>query len=588
MTSRRSPVGRRSQAGIKRVSSPAPGWETVFRVLHDPGMILSPDFRILHANRAAQEAVGLSEQELKGRYCYEVFHGTHAPPPGCPLEKLNASKHAETAEMEVELLRRAYRISCAPILDENGKIQSVIHLAFDISARKQVEQAAQDSSRQVKSILDCAGEGIFGLDLSGNHIFVNPAAARMLGYEAADELIGLHSHSTWHYARPNGEAYPEQDCPIYATLHDGKIDSAEDYFWRKDGSGFPVVFSSRPILENEKIVGAVVSFRDITERKQAEAALRESEERYHTLFDHMMDGIYRSTHEGRFVDVNPAMLKMFGYSSREEMLAVDIKKELYFAPEERGSHILDTGQEEIETYRMRRKDGSEIWVEDHGYYIHNAQGEPIYHAGMLRDITERKKAEDELHTVKESLESANRELQQLLAREQLLARTDDLTGLRNRRQFFELAEREFTAAVRYQRPLSILMFDADDFKQVNDIFGHVEGDNALAQIAQVAAAQVRAVDVLARYGGDEFVLLLPQADAQQALLIAERIRSSVAATIHVGADQSPFTVTLSIGIAELQRSPADEDIERVVQRADEALYAAKAKGRNRIMIFNSE
>ena len=109
--------------------------------------------------------------------------------------------------------------------------------------------------------------------------------------------------------------------------------------------------------------------RDITERKLAEAAQRESEERYRTLFDRMMDGVYRSTHEGRFVDINPAMVKMFGYSSREEMLEVDIKHDLYFAPEERGSHVLDTGQEEIEAYRMRRKDGSEIWVEDHGAYV---------------------------------------------------------------------------------------------------------------------------------------------------------------------------------------------------------------------------
>ena len=113
---------------------------------------------------------------------------------------------------------------------------------------------------------------------------------------------------------------------------------------------------------------------ELSERKLAEVALRESEERYRTLFDGMMDGIYRSTHEGKFMDVNPAMVKMFGYSSREEMLAVDIKKELYFTPEERGSHFLDTGQEEIDVYRMRRKDGSEIWVEDHGYYVHDEAG----------------------------------------------------------------------------------------------------------------------------------------------------------------------------------------------------------------------
>ncbi len=149
---------------------------------------------------------------------------------------------------------------------------------------------------------------------------------------------------------------------------------------------------------------------DLAERKYAENALRESEGRYRSLFENMIDGIYRSTHDGRFIDINPAMAKMFGYSSREEMLGIDIKKELYFAPEERGSHILDTGQQEIEAYRMRRKDGSEIWVEDHGYYVHDEQGNIVYHEGMLRDITERKRAEE-----------AIRESEKLLKESQIIA-----------------------------------------------------------------------------------------------------------------------------------------------------------------------
>ena len=131
----------------------------------------------------------------------------------------------------------------------------------------------------------------------------------------------------------------------------------------------------------------------LTRRKHGEKPLRESE----VLFDRMLDGVYRSTHEGRFVDVNPAFVKMFGYSSKQEMLDIkDIKKELYFAPEERGSHLLDTGQEEVEAYRMMRKDGSEIWVEDHGHYVHDKQGNIIYHEGILRDITERKQFEKRL------------------------------------------------------------------------------------------------------------------------------------------------------------------------------------------------
>jgi diguanylate cyclase (GGDEF)-like protein/PAS domain S-box-containing protein len=352
--------------------------------------------------------------------------------------------------------------------------------------------------------------------------------------------------------------------------------------------------TSTPILDDaQNIIGFLGIQHDITERKQAELALQAAEANFRSIFENATVGIFQSTPQGRFLSVNPAMARIFGYETPEEMVAgiVNIEKQDYVDPADRREFqrlMIEQGEAREFTSWNYRKNGERIWIQESARAVKDAQGNVLYYEGFVSDITERKQAEDELRTLKESLESANRELQQLLAREQLLARTDDLTGLRNRRQFFELAEREFAAAVRYQRPLSILMFDADDFKRINDIFGHAEGDNAMTKIAQVAAAQVRAVDVLARYGGDEFVLLLPQADAQQALLIAERIRSSAAATIHVGADQSPFTVTLSIGIAELQRSPADEDIERVIQRADEALYAAKAKGRNRIMIFNSE
>jgi len=148
-----------------------------------------------------------------------------------------------------------------------------------------------------------------------------------------------------------------------------------------------------------------------TDRRKAKSSsvssrvkLRESEERYRSLFDRMLDGFYLSTHEGRFVDVNPAFVRMFGYASKKEMLDIaDIKKELYFSPEERGSHVLDTGKE-IEAYPMRRKDGSEIWVEDHGRYIHDEKGNVIYHEGILRDVTERKRMEEKLNRYSVSLE----------------------------------------------------------------------------------------------------------------------------------------------------------------------------------------
>jgi PAS domain S-box-containing protein/putative nucleotidyltransferase with HDIG domain len=119
------------------------------------------------------------------------------------------------------------------------------------------------------------------------------------------------------------------------------------------------------------------------EQRQAAEALHVSEERYRSLVEDMLDGIYRSTPDGRFVDINPAMVQMFGYASREEMMAIDIEKELYFAPEERNS------EDEVETYRMRSKGGSEIWVEGHGRYVYDEDGEIIFNEGILRDVTER-------------------------------------------------------------------------------------------------------------------------------------------------------------------------------------------------------
>jgi PAS domain S-box-containing protein len=138
-------------------------------------------------------------------------------------------------------------------------------------------------------------------------------------------------------------------------------------------------------------------------RRQAEEALRESEERYHSLFDRTLDGVYRSTHDGKFISVNPAMVKMFGYSSSEEMLKIDIKTDLYFSPEDRASLVLDTGLGDVDGYRLRRKDGSEIWVEDHGVYIYDDQGNILYHDGIMRDVTKRKQAEEALSTSESKL-----------------------------------------------------------------------------------------------------------------------------------------------------------------------------------------
>ena len=162
-----------------------------------------------------------------------------------------------------------------------------------------------------------------------------------------------------------------------------------------------------------------------------------------------------------------------------------------------------------------------------------------------------------------------------------LAITDELTGLANHRQFYHQLAREVRRAQRYQRPLTLLMLDLDHFKQYNDRFGHLAGDQALRETAEVLRRNSRDVDILARYGGEEFAIILPETDLDRAVVQAERTRSAIAGHAFRGKDSNPEgDLTVSIGVATL--TPAMRKIEELVHDADQALYRAKGGGRNRL------
>jgi diguanylate cyclase (GGDEF)-like protein len=193
------------------------------------------------------------------------------------------------------------------------------------------------------------------------------------------------------------------------------------------------------------------------------------------------------------------------------------------------------------------------------------------------DITARRRAEEDLLGAKQAIEAANRDLQQALQREQLLARTDPLTGTFNRRHFFDVAAHAFAEAKRYRHHLSVMLIDTDNFKTINDRFGHQVGDEILRAVAQCIGSQLRESDIVARYGGEEFIVLLPSSDARESAAVAERIRGTVAA-LGLQTERGAVAVTVSIGIAEVL--PQEGTLDRFVKAADEALYKAKEAGRN--------
>lgn len=186
----------------------------------------------------------------------------------------------------------------------------------------------------------------------------------------------------------------------------------------------------------------------------------------------------------------------------------------------------------------------------------------------------------ELKYTRDKLKELLNEQEKLSKELERLATTDPLTGVWNRRHLFALAEQEINRASRYQKPFSILMIDIDKFKKINDNYGHCVGDEVLIVMAKVTLRCLRQADFFGRFGGEEFVAVLPETNMDEAAIAADRIRQNIAKIV-IYAQQQPLNITVSIGIATY--SWEDKTIDTILQRADQALYLAKSQGRNRVI-----
>jgi diguanylate cyclase (GGDEF)-like protein/PAS domain S-box-containing protein len=302
---------------------------------------------------------------------------------------------------------------------------------------------------------------------------------------------------------------------------------------------------------------------DVTTLAEQERRLFADRRKFFAIFDNVRDyAIYTTTMEGKIEEWNRSLQRLGGWLP-EDVQGRDM--DIFLPPDDPDRPHIDlllaqaqrTGSVEMESWRLRR-DGTRFWGNAVITALPDEAGEVRGFVVVTRDLTERKRTEDELKT---------------------LATVDSLTGAYNRRQGEILLAAEFARRARSGRDFAVLLLDIDDFKSVNDRFGHAVGDAVLCALVRESQKTLRAVDMLIRWGGEEFLFVLPNADSKAAMIAAERIRAALAAMEIVTPGAPMLHVTVSIGLAV----PVSDTPRELIRRADLALYAAKAGGRNRVM-----
>ncbi len=393
--------------------------------------------------------------------------------------------------------------------------------------------------------------------IDGELRYANAAALGLLQAESPDEVIG---HAVTDFIHP---------LDVSRVL--ARIRRAQSEAVTNPATEFRIYTCRRRLLvlamtsthfEHDGQAGVLATFLDMSERAAMETRLRETDENFQRMMNTMQDVFYRTDAQGITRYVCPAVKNVLGYEA-QEIIGLPAGA-FYPDPSEREALIAairQHGQVHDFPGRMRRKDGAIIDISISTHALFDEQGQYAGVEGIWRDITERKRMERELER---------------------LATYDTLTGLLNRRCIIEQLEQalKWCTHGRASRPLAVLLLDLDHFKRINDNHGHAVGDRVLRQFVDVVAAQKRGPEEFGRLGGEEFLLILRDADARSAQQVGERIRRAVEdANIALKPGQT-MRLTVSIGLA--QARPTDRSPSDVLERADHALYQAKHRGRNRV------
>ena len=526
--------------------------------------------------------LGKTEQEVIGKTDYELL--SHEDADRLTKAKREVIESGHPKEFDISLTSRSgktefFEGTFVPKYDNAGRNDGLIGYFKNVTERKLAEAALRAASAYNRRLIEASLDPLVTIGPDGKIQDANEATELITGV-LREQLIGDEFSNYF--------TDPEKARKGYQTvLAEGFLKDYPLTIQHISGKTTDVLYNAS-VYKDEygETQGVFAAAHDITERKRAEEALRASELFNKSILNSLTAHIAVLDENGVIIAVNEAWKKFAQENNSPDPDAY--LGDNYLAACEVAIQNGDQTANQVDLGIRAVLNGmrSQFKAE----YACNSPDQqrwftitvvPLYQHGqgviaIHQDITESKLAQ-------QSLEASQLILKNALELEKQLARTDPLTGVNNRRYLYELAEREFEISQRYQQPLSVLMYDIDHFKKFNDTFGHMLGDQILKIVTDTAVKELRSADTIGRYGGEEFIILLPMTNAEQAYSLAERIRTAVAANT-VPTQKGDTFVTLSIGIVEKSYNVPAESVEEIFHRADEAMYAAKQGGRNRTEI----
>lgn len=511
---------------------------------------------ILDINRKFTELFGYTPEEVKGKNINEgmIFPEENTVPESEWLTR----KSLDGEDIKFETIRKKKDGTLVPVLitvsDAVTKDDKKAIIAFyqDISKEKEYLEKLQQSERKYRDLFENMPVVYYQTDKDGNLLMMNPTGIQLLGFQTLDDIIGKNIAQNFYYK-------PDDRTRFLEVLKDGggQVEVYEVVLKNREGIPIPVFTNSRHYYdETGEIAGIEGLFMDITKRKRTEEALMKSQQEFFSIFQSNTEALAYLDERGNILDINRRFTELFGFKL-EEIKGKNVNYGVIVPPdkvdegEELDKRTLSRDFSQFETVRQN-KDGTliPVSISSSSIFIDEKIGGII---ATYIDITERKKMEEQLHK---------------------MARIDSLTGCFNRGYGLELLERQISLAKRNNSPLLIAFLDINHLKQINDRFGHQEGDRAIKMVGNLFKSTLREVDIICRMGGDEFLIAFPDNSMQQAPHIRERLEEellSLNKMIIKG-----YQIKFSIGFSDysyLEPKSMDE----LITIADQRMYEEKKK-----------